>query len=179
MPAVSRGSTPIIALCVALTLAFAGCGDDGDSSSTGDATNTEKATEDSAPKPAGAESTGTKPEVTVPSGPPPKQLEEKELVEGSGAEAKAGDEVTVQYVGVGYDSGEEFDASWDRGEPFPFTLGAGEVIKGWDQGVVGMKVGGRRELIIPPNLAYGPGGYPPAIGPNEALIFVIDLVAVS
>jgi peptidylprolyl isomerase len=172
MPLVSRGL--IISLCVALALAIAGCGDSDDSTSTqatGEATTTE--TPD-----AGAD-LSKKPKVTVPSGAAPKQLEEKELVEGSGAEAKAGDEVTVQYVGVGFDSGEEFDASWDRGEPFTFTLGAGEVIKGWDQGVAGMKVDGRRELTIPPNLAYGPAGAPPAIGPNETLIFVVDLLAVN
>ena len=103
----------------------------------------------------------------------------KEIVEGDGAEAKAGDEVTVQYVGVGYKTGEEFDSSWSRGEPFTFTLGAGEVIPGWDQGIDGMKVGGRRELIIPPDLAYGPAGSPPAIGPNETLIFVVDLLEVN
>ena len=115
----------------------------------------------------------------MPSGAPPKKLEIKEIEKGTGATAKAGDEVTVQYVGVGYDSEEEFDSSWSRNEPFTFTLGAGEVIPGWDQGVEGMKVGGRRELIIPPNLAYGPAGSPPAIGPNETLIFVIDLLAVK
>ena len=93
--------------------------------------------------------------MTVPKGAPPKKLESKEIVEGSGAEAKSGDEVTVQYVGVDYENGQEFDSSWSRNEPFTFTLGAGEVIPGWDQGVEGMKVGGRRELIIPPNLAYG------------------------
>ncbi len=120
-----------------------------------------------------------KPKVTVPDGPAPKTLEVKEIVEGDGAEAKAGDEVTVQYVGVGYDSKEEFDSSWSRSEPFTFTLGAGEVIKGWDQGIAGMKVGGRRELTIPANLAYGPTGSPPVIGPNETLIFVVDLVAVN
>jgi peptidylprolyl isomerase len=163
---------PIIALCAALALAIAGCGGDDDS------TSTETTSEAPAAKSA-AEDTGKKPEVTVPSGPPPKQLEENELVAGTGAEAKAGDEVTVQYVGVGYDSGEEFDASWDRGEPFPFTLGAGEVIPGWDQGVAGMKVGGRRELIIPSDLAYGSAGSPPVIGPNETLIFVIDLLGVN
>jgi peptidylprolyl isomerase len=114
--------------------------------------------------------------VTVPKGAPPKKLEVKDLEEGTGAEAKAGDEVTVQYVGVDYKNGKEFDASWDRGEPFTFQLGAGMVIPGWDQGVEGMKVGGRRELIIPPDLAYGPEGSPPAIGPNETLIFVIDLL---
>ncbi len=116
----------------------------------------------------------------MPKGPPPKKLEIKEIEEGTGAEAKAGDEVSVQYAGVGYESGEEFDSSWSRGaEPFTFGLGAGQVIPGWDQGVEGMKVGGRRELIIPPELAYGEAGSPPAIGPNETLIFVIDLVAVK
>jgi peptidylprolyl isomerase len=163
----------IISLCVALALAIAGCGDSDDSAtqSTGEATTEQPD--------AGAVNLNKKPKVTVPSAPAPKQLQEKDLVEGSGAEAKAGDEVTVQYVGVGYDSGEEFDASWDRGEPFTFTLGAGEVIKGWDQGVAGMKVDGRRELTIPASLAYGPAGSPPVIGPNETLIFVVDLLAVS
>ena len=94
----------------------------------------------------------------MPKGAPPKKLEIKELEEGSGAEAKAGDEVTVQYVGVDYKNGKEFDSSWSRSEPFSFSLGAGEVIPGWDQGVEGMKVGGRRELIIPPELAYGEAG---------------------
>jgi peptidylprolyl isomerase len=173
-----NGRVLIAVVCAILALAVAGCGgDDGSTSSSTQATS-EETTESSAPT-EGAEATGTKPEVTVPSGPAPKKLEETDLVEGSGAEAKAGDEVTVQYVGVGYDSGEQFDASWDRGEPFTFNLGGGEVIKGWDQGVAGMKVGGRRELIIPPNLAYGPTGAPPAIGPNETLIFVIDLVSVG
>jgi peptidylprolyl isomerase len=170
---VSRGPMLIIALCAALVLAIAGCGDSDDSSST----STETTSEAPAAK-AGAEDTGTKPKVTVPNGQPPKQLEENDLVEGSGAEAKAGDEVTVQYVGVGYDSKEEFDASWGR-EPFSFQLGAGAVIPGWDKGVEGMKVGGRRELTIPPDLAYGPAGSPPVIGPNETLIFVVDLLAVS
>ncbi len=164
-------------LCAVLALAVAGCGGDDDSTSSSAQTTSEETTESSAPK--GAEDTGTKPEVSVPSGPPPKKLEKTDLVEGGGAEAKAGDEVTVQYVGVGYDSGEEFDASWNRGEPFIFNLGGSEVIKGWDQGIAGMKVGGRRELVIPPNLAYGPTGSPPVIGPNETLIFVVDLVAVG
>jgi len=121
-----------------------------------------------------------KPKVTVKKGtPPPKELLTNDLVEGTGEEAKSGDEVSVQYVGVDYKTGKEFDSSWSRGEPFPFTLGKGEVIPGWDQGVAGMKVGGRRELIIPPELAYGPAGQPPAIGPNETLVFVIDLEAVN
>lgn len=181
----------IISLCVALTLAVAGCGGSDDDSSSAPATSeaTSAESENSAESPdgaedadtgsGGAEDISTKPKVTVPSGPQPSQLEERELVEGTGAEAKTGDEVTVQYVGVGYKSGEEFDASWDRKEPFTFGLGEGRVIPGWEQGIVGMKVGGRRELIIPSNLAYGAGGYPPSIGPNEALIFVIDLLAVK
>jgi peptidylprolyl isomerase len=162
-----RGALLTIAACLALV--FAGCGDDDSSttSATGDETAPAKEAESSKEK--------TKPEVTVPKGAAPKQLVTKDLETGSGPAAKAGDEVTVQYVGVGYKSGEQFDASWDRGEPFTFNLGTGEVIPGWDQGIEGMKVGGRRELIIPPNLAYGPAGAPPAIGPNEALIFVVDL----
>ena len=99
-------------------------------------------------------------------------------MEGSGSSAKKGDEVTVQYVGVGYESGEEFDASWG-GEPFSFQLGGGQVIEGWDEGVEGMKVGGRRQLTIPPDLGYGETGFPPAIGPDETLIFVVDLVAIK
>jgi peptidylprolyl isomerase len=87
--------------------------------------------------------------------------------------------VTVHYVGVSKANGRQFDASWDRGEPFQFQLGAGQVIPGWDQGVAGMKVGGRRELVIPPRLAYGPAGSPPTIGPNETLVFVVDLLAVQ
>lgn len=120
-----------------------------------------------------------KPKVTVPSGPPPKKLVAKDLKKGSGPTAEAGDEVTVQYVGVDYKNGKEFDSSWSRNEPFPFTLGSSSVIPGWEQGIEGMKLGGRRELIIPPELAYGPAGSPPAIGPNETLIFVVDLLAVK
>jgi peptidylprolyl isomerase len=97
----------------------------------------------------------------------------------AGKPAKAGDQVTVQYVGISFLNGRQFDASWDRGEPFQFQLGAGSVIPGWDQGVEGMKVGGRRQLVIPPDLAYGPQGSPPTIGPNETLVFVIDLLSVG
>ena len=156
-----------IAVCAGLLVA--GCGGSSDSSSESSATTAGAAAED----------TSKKPVVSVPKGAPPKQLESKELVPGDGAEAKSGDEVSVQYVGVNYKNGEEFDSSWSRNEPFTFTLGAGEVIPGWDQGVEGMKVGGRRELIIPPELAYGEAGAPPAIAPNETLVFVIDLLAVN
>ena len=121
----------------------------------------------------------TKPTVEVPDGPPPEELETTDVTEGDGAEAATGDTVTVEYVGVSYSSGEEFDSSWERPEPFSFQLGAGEVIPGWDQGIAGMKVGGRRELVIPPDLAYGKQGSPPAIGPDETLVFVVDLVDVG
>ena len=118
----------------------------------------------------------TKPEVEVPEGPPPKELEVTDLTEGEGPEAQPGDTVSVQYVGVNYSDGSEFDASWDTGQPFEFQLGAGAVIPGWDEGVVGMKEGGRRQLVIPPELGYGRQGQPPDIPPNETLVFVIDLL---
>jgi peptidylprolyl isomerase len=123
--------------------------------------------------------TSTKPTVEVPDGPPPKKLEVDDIVEGDGPEAAPGDTLTMQYVGVNYSDGEQFDASWDNGQPFTFQLGSGQVIPGWDQGIAGMKVGGRRELIVPPDLAYGKQGSPPAIGPDETLIFVVDLLDVQ
>lgn len=116
------------------------------------------------------------PKVTVPSGPAPTKLVTKDLIVGTGAEAKAGQTVSVNYVGVLYKGGKEFDASWKRSEPFSFALGKGQVIPGWDQGVAGMKVGGRRELIIPSELAYGAKGSPPTIPPNAPLVFVVDLL---
>ncbi|MFE5212005.1 FKBP-type peptidyl-prolyl cis-trans isomerase [Streptomyces sp. NPDC056600] len=119
-----------------------------------------------------------KPEVDFPGGEPPADLEIKDIWEGDGEEAKAGDVVSVHYVGVSFSSGEEFDSSWNRGTPLRFQLGIGQVISGWDKGVQGMKVGGRRQLIIPPNLAYGDRGAGRAIGPGETLIFVCDLVSV-
>jgi peptidylprolyl isomerase len=119
-----------------------------------------------------------KPEVDFPGGEPPTALEIKDITEGDGAEAKAGDTVAVHYVGVAWSTGEEFDSSWGRSQPFSFSLGAGRVIKGWDHGVQGMKVGGRRQLIIPPDLGYGSRGAGQAIKPGETLIFVCDLVSV-
>jgi len=122
----------------------------------------------------------TKPAIAKPTGNAPKTLVAKDIVKGTGAAAKAGDTVSVQYVGVSFADGKQFDASWDRGaEPFQFPLGAQRVIPGWDQGVAGMKVGGRRELVIPPDLAYGPQGQPPAIAPNATLVFVVDMVAIN
>ena len=122
--------------------------------------------------------TAQKPEIDFPDGPPPEDLEITEINVGSGAEAKAGDQVRVHYVGVAHSTGEEFDASYNRGAPLDFPLGAGRVIAGWDQGVQGMKVGGRRQLVIPPHLGYGDRGAGGVIKPGETLIFVVDLVEV-
>ena len=120
-----------------------------------------------------------KPEIDFPEGDVPETLEIKDIWEGDGAVAKAGDFVKVHYVGVAFSTGEEFDASWNRGNPLEFKLGAGQVISGWDQGVQGMKVGGRRRLTIPAHLAYGDrGAGGGVIAPGETLIFVCDLVSV-
>src|SRR3954452_10944019 len=117
-----------------------------------------------------------KPVIPKPVGQPPASLQGRDVVQGNGKPAESGDTLTVQYVGVSWSTGQEFDSSWSRGkEPFKFKLGAGMVIPGWDQGLVGMRAGGRRELVIPPTLAYGPKGQPPAIAPNETLVFVVDL----
>ena len=117
----------------------------------------------------------TKPVIVVPEGAPPAELLLEDVVAGDGAEATAGVQVTVDYVGVNWSDSFEFDASWDRNDTFTFRLGAGQVIAGWDQGVQGMKVGGRRRLTIPPHLAYGRRGAGGVIGPDETLIFVVDL----
>ena len=119
-----------------------------------------------------------KPDVSIPDGPPPGQLLVEDLTVGSGPEARPGQRVDVHYVGVSWSDGKQFDASWDRRSTFDFTLGGGEVIQGWDEGVAGMKVGGRRRLTIPPALGYGARGAGGVIKPNETLVFVVDLVGV-
>jgi peptidylprolyl isomerase len=172
---------------VGVSALIAGCGSSGGSSTitvgneskadealvnaSGSATSTTAAAKTPTSGPLSKE-----PHITPPGGPPPTTLVKKDLVVGTGAEAKTGDQVYVNYVGALYKNGKVFDASWKRNEPFPFTLGKGQVIPGWEQGVVGMKVGGRRELVIPPSLAYGAKGSPPSIPPNETLIFVVDLL---
>jgi len=125
----------------------------------------------------------TKPKIPAQEGQPPSELIAQDVIVGTGAEARSGDKVSVQYVGVLFDGGKEFDTSWTSdtkaGSPFEFTLGSGQVIQGWDQGVVGMKEGGRRRLLIPADLAYGEAGSPPSIPANAALVFDVDLKKVA
>ena len=128
---------------------------------------------------AGSDSASAKPEVEIPEGDPPTELVVDDLEEGDGAEAQVGDQLSVQYVGVLFDGGTEFDSNFDTGQPFEFALGGGQVIPGWDEGLVGMKEGGRRQLTIPPDLAYGAQGQPPDIPPDSTLVFVIDLESVT
>ncbi|WP_028278716.1 FKBP-type peptidyl-prolyl cis-trans isomerase [Arthrobacter sp. H5] len=119
-----------------------------------------------------------KPEVEFPGAETPEDLVIKDLIDGDGREAQAGDTVSAHYVGVAFSTGEEFDSSWNRGAPLDFRVGVGQVIQGWDQGIPGMKVGGRRRLEIPSHLAYGDRGAGSAIAPGESLIFVVDLMGV-
>lgn len=121
----------------------------------------------------------TKPEIDFPEGEVPTELVVEDLWEGDGAQAGAGDVIAAHYVGVAFSTGEQFDASWDRGTPLQFQLGVGQVIAGWDEGMQGMRVGGRRKLAIPPHMAYGDAGAGGVIAPGETLIFVVDLVAVA
>ena len=120
-----------------------------------------------------------RPEIDFPEGSPPANLDITDIVVGDGPEATHGSNVTVHYVGVSFSTGEEFDASWNRGQPFESRLGAKRVIAGWERGVKGMKVGGRRKLVIPPHLGYGNRGSGNAIKPGETLIFVVDLISVN
>jgi peptidylprolyl isomerase len=146
------------------------------SSSTGSSTGSTGATGTATTPASGPLS--TEPTVTPPKGPPPTTLVSKDLIVGTGPEAKPGQSVTVNYVGALYSTGKVFDASWKRHEPFAFSLGKHQVITGWEQGIAGMKVGGRRELIIPPSLGYGSKGVLRAIPPNATLVFVVDLLGV-
>jgi peptidylprolyl isomerase len=185
-------SRPALALAaLGATLLIAGCGGSSESSTiTVGAENAKDnalvtATETTKKSPSTTSTTAKtptsgplskEPTVTPPSGAAPTKLVVKDLITGTGAEAKSGETVTVNYVGVLFKGGKEFDASWKRHEPFSFALGKGQVIAGWDQGVAGMKVGGRRELVIPAALAYGAKGSPPTIPPNAPLVFVVDLL---
>lgn len=176
-----------LTLAVVLAAGVAACGEDDSSAGGSGAESAATATPtETAPSGGGVDAiakgipkdTKTKPEVPAPSGDPPTELVIKDVVKGKGPKAKAGDQLTMQYVGVSWSNGQQFDASWDNGQPFPFQLGAQMVIPGWDQGMVGMRKGGRRLLVIPPDLGYGPAGAGP-IGPNETLIFAVDLVKIG
>ena len=124
-------------------------------------------------------SAAEKPHVYVPAGEtPPSEMVIEDLEVGDGAEATSGSNVGVHYVGVSWKTRKQFDASWDRGQPFRFRVGGGQVIRGWDEGVAGMRVGGRRRLVLPPAYAYGSSGAGGVIGPNETLVFVVDLLEV-
>jgi peptidylprolyl isomerase len=180
-----RPLAPLVLLALLAALAIAACGDDDDSDSGGGSADTSR--QESAPAPeTGTETeaptdltdTSVKPVIDKPSGTPPRRLVKEDIVKGTGPGARPGDTVVVNYVGVSFSTGEEFDASWDSGQPFPVQLGAGGVIEGWEKGLVGIKKGGRRELIIPPEQAYGAQGAPPSIGPNETLVFVIDALEI-
>lgn len=183
-------SVLLTALLVALLIA--GCGDEKQSDSdNGSATveqtadtggaeesdSSEEVEEGKPPKVSG--SLKEKPEIETPEGSPPEELIVKDIKKGSGKAADDGDSLKMQYVGLNWSNGVEFDASWQRGEAFPFELGAGNVIQGWDQGIKGMREGGRRLLVIPPDLGYGAAGSPPTIPPNETLVFVVDLESVD
>jgi peptidylprolyl isomerase len=172
-------------IAVVAVLAVAACGDDDDSSDGGggdDSAQQDTGTETS-PSPAEAQEalkdTSTKPAIPKPTGSPPRKLVKEDIVKGTGPGAENGDTVVVQYVGMNFSNGREFDASWDTGSPFPVQLGTGSVIAGWEKGLVGIKKGGRRKLVIPPELGYGAQGYPPDIPPNETLVFVIDAVSIN
>jgi peptidylprolyl isomerase len=189
----SRGMNPrapLLTLLLTVALALAACGDDeaktdpstaapsGAAPTTTTPAETTTEAEPATPKGGDPKDLDKKPRVDIPKGDPPTELVTEDIVKGKGRAAKKGDSIEMQYVGVLYDDGTQFDASWDHnnGKPFPFILGNGDVIKGWDEGIVGMRKGGRRKLVIPPDLAYGAEGRPPQIPPNAALVFVVDLV---
>jgi peptidylprolyl isomerase len=174
-----RIRTTITSLLALAALALGACG--GSSKAPGvETAPSAGATEVSAPTtPKPPPALAKKPTVTVPSAPAPTKLVTKDLVVGTGQTVKAGQTVTVNYVGVLYKNGKEFDSSWKTGQPATFPLTAGGVIQGWVQGIPGMKVGGRRELIIPPGLAYGSKGSGTTIPPNSPLVFVVDLLSIS
>jgi peptidylprolyl isomerase len=180
--------TKLISLTLALVLSagIAACGEDDEPSSGSGAEPAATATPTETASESGVEAivqaigkdTKSKPEIPAPQGDPPPELVIRDVVRGKGPKAKAGDQVAMQYVGLSWSNGQQFDASWDRGaEPFPLQLGAGMVIPGWDEGLIGLRKGGRRLLVIPPEMGYGSQGTPDgSIAPNETLVFVVDRV---
>ena len=178
-----RNVLALIAVVAILGLAACGGDDDDAGDRASSAETATRETQTTATSPAEAEKeledTSKRPVIPKPTGTPPRRLVKEDIVKGRGRGAKPGDVVVVNYVGMNFSNGQEFDASWDRGEPFPVQLGAGNVIPGWEKGLIGIKKGGRRKLTIPPELGYGAEGSPPAIPPNETLIFVIDVVSID
>ena len=174
----------ILAMLALLAVSgLAACGDDEDDGEASPPPPAAEEQTETEPTPSeqreALKDTSTKPEIPRPTGSPPRRLQTEDIVRGTGPGAKPGDTITAHYAGVTFSTGEEFDASWNTGQPFPFPLGGGQVIDGWDRGIVGMKVGGRRMLTIPPELAYGSQGTPDgSIGPNETLVFVVDLLEI-
>jgi peptidylprolyl isomerase len=175
----------LILIAVVLATGMSACGGDDDSAGgSPPKTATSQPDTGTATEPSPAEveqelkDTSKKPVMPKPTGSPPRKLVVEDIVKGKGPPAKRGDTVIVNYVGQNFSNGKEFDASWDRGQPFPVTIGKTQVIEGWTRGLVGIRKGGRRRLTIPPELGYGPNGYPPTIPPNETLIFVVDAVSV-
>jgi len=177
---------PIALGLAVLSLAAAGCGEEQEASEVADEAVQEQSggsgegsggQAEGGTASAGQALQRTKPSIEPPEGAAPDELKVDDVIEGTGPAATAGQQIAVNYVGVSYSNGKEFDNSFERGMPFEFALGGGMVIPGWDEGLEGMKVGGRRRLTIPPDLAYGPQGQPPVIEPNATLIFEIDLLS--
>ena len=173
----TKRSLTTLACALLLALGLAACG--GSSKAPGVQTAPAGKTSDTPTTANVPPALSHKPVVSVPKGAPPTHLVVKDLIQGNGAAAKANGTVTVNYVGVLYKTGKQFDSSWSRNQPFTTPLTAGSIIPGWVQGIQGMKVGGRRELIIPPALGYGTRGSPPTIPPNSTLVFVVDLLSAS
>jgi peptidylprolyl isomerase len=171
----------LLLLALIAALALVACGDDDDSEPAAQSDGGASTAEEPSPSAQreALEDTSTKPVIPKPSGSPPRRLVKDDIVKGKGAPAKPGDTLVVHYAAVTFSTGEEFDASWNSGQPYPVQLGAGQVIQGWDRGLVGVRKGGRRMLTIPPELGYGAEGYPPAIPPNETLVFVVDVVDIQ
>ena len=172
-------------LALLALLGVAACGDDEDEGGGGggsaETSEQDTGTETTSPADelAALKDTSVKPVIPKPSGSPPRKLVKQDIVKGTGPPAKAGDTIVVHYVGMNFSNGQEFDASWDAGSPFPLQLGQGQVIEGWDRGLIGIRKGGRRMLTIPPELGYGAQGFPPDIPPNETLVFVVDAVSLE
>ncbi len=169
----------LLLIAVFAVLGATACGDDDSGSGSGGSAYGDQQQTETTPSRDALKDTTTKPVIPKPTGSPPRKLVKEDIVKGKGPGAKAGDTVTVKYVGVNFSNGQEFDASWDSGSTFPVQLGAGMVIEGWDKGLVGIKKGGRRMLTIPPEMGYGAEGYPPDIPPNETLVFVVDAVSIE